>query len=126
MLDSTYVSGGLLFSIDDRPLETGRGYGYAGFYDWTHKEYALTAGKHTLKWVYQLSMNASGCAKLDNVYVGEPVHPSEIVLQDTAEVGMNCRVPLTYEVFRRKRSIKMLCSLHPMRALPLYSRTAMW
>ena len=98
MLDSTYVSGGLLFSIDDRPLETGRGYGYAGFYDWTHKEYALTAGKHTLKWVYQLSMNASGCAKLDNVYVGEPVHPSEIVLQDTAEVGMNCRVPLTYEV----------------------------
>lgn len=98
VLDSTYVSGGLLFSIDDRPLETGRGYGYAGFYDWTHKEYALTAGKHTLKWVYQLSMNASGCAKLDNVYVGEPVHPSEIVLQDTAEVGMNCRVPLTYEV----------------------------
>lgn len=98
VLDSTYVSGGLLFSIDDRPLETGRGYGYAGFYDWTHKEYALTAGKHTLKWVYQLSINASGCAKLDNVYVGEPVHPSEIVLQDTAEVGMNCRVPLTYEV----------------------------
>lgn len=98
VLDSTYVSGGLLFSIDDRPLETGRGYGYAGFYDWTHKEYALTAGKHTLKWVYQLSMNASGCAKLDNVYVGEPVHPSEIVLQVTAEVGMNCRVPLTYEV----------------------------
>lgn len=98
VLDYTYVSGGLLFSIDDRPLETGRGYGYAGFYDWTHKEYALTAGKHTLKWVYQLSMNASGCAKLDNVYVGEPVHPSEIVLQDTAEVGMNCRVPLTYEV----------------------------
>lgn len=98
VLDSTYVSGGLLFSIDDRPLETGRGYGYAGFYDWTHKEYALTAGKHTLKWVYQLSMNASDCAKLDNVYVGEPVHPSEIVLQDTAEVGMNCRVPLTYEV----------------------------
>ena len=98
VLDYTYVSGGLLFSIDDRPLETGRGYGYAGFYDWTHKEYALTAGKHTLKWVYQLSMNASGCAKLDNVYVGEPVHPSEIVLQDTAEVGVNCRVPLTYEV----------------------------
>ena len=99
VLDSTYVSGGLLFSIDDRPLESGRGFGYAGYKDWTHKEYALTAGKHTLKWVFQLSTNAtSGCAKLDNVYVGEPVHPSEIVLQDTAEVGMNCRVPLTYEV----------------------------
>ncbi len=98
VLDSTYVSGGLLFSIDDRPLESGRGFGYAGYKDWTHKEYALTAGKHTLKWVYQLSMNASGCAKLDNVYVGEPVHPSEIVLQDTAEVGVNCRIPLTYEV----------------------------
>ena len=99
VLDYTYVSGGLLFSIDDRPLESGRGFGYAGYKDWTHKEYALTAGKHTLKWVFQLSTNAtSGCAKLDNVYVGEPVHPSEIVLQDTAEVGMNCRVPLTYEV----------------------------
>ena len=99
VLDYTYVSGGLLFSIDDRPLESGRGFGYAGYKDWTHKEYALTAGKHTLKWVFQLSTNAtSGCAKLDNVYVGEPVHPSEIVLQDTAEVGVNCRVPLTYEV----------------------------
>lgn len=99
VLDSTYVSGGLLFSIDDRPLESGSGFGYAGYKDWTHKEYALTAGKHTLKWVFQLSTNAtSGRAKLDNVYVGEPVHPSEIVLQDTAEVGVNCRVPLTYEV----------------------------
>ena len=99
VLDYTYVSGGLLFSIDDRPLESGRGFGYAGYNDWTHKEYALTAGKHTLKWVFQLSTNAtSGRAKLDNVYVGEPVHPSEIVLQDTAEVGVNCRVPLTYEV----------------------------
>lgn len=99
VLDYSYVSGGLLFSIDDRPLESGRGFGYAGYKDWTHKEYALTAGKHTLKWVFQLSTNAtSGRAKLDNVYVGEPVHPSEIVLQDTAEVGVNCRVPLTYEV----------------------------
>lgn len=99
VLDYTYVSGGLLFSIDDRPLESGRGFGYAGYNDWTHKEYALTAGKHTLKWVFQLSTNAtSGRAKLDNVYVGEPVHPSEIVLQDTAEVGVNCRIPLTYEV----------------------------
>ena len=99
VLDSTYVSGGLLFSIDDRPLESGSGFGYAGYKDWTHKEYALTAGKHTLKWVFQLSTNAtSGRAKLDNVYVGEPVHPSEIVLQDTAEVGVNCRIPLTYEV----------------------------
>ena len=99
VLDSTYVSGGLLFSIDDRPLESGRGFGYAGYKDWTHKEYALTAGKHTLKWVFQLSTNAtSGCAKLDNVYVGEPVHPSEIVLQDTAEVGVNCRTQLACEV----------------------------
>lgn len=98
VLDYTYVSGGLLFSIDDRPLESGSGFGYAGYNDWTHKEYALTAGKHTLKWVYQLSMNASGCAKLDNVYVGEPVHPSEVILQDTAEVGVNCRTQLTCEV----------------------------
>ena len=45
VLDSTYVSGGLLFSIDDRPLESGRGFGYAGYKDWTHKEYALTAGQ---------------------------------------------------------------------------------
>ena len=99
VLDYTYVSGGLLFSIDDRPLESGRGFGYAGYKDWTHKEYALTAGKHTLKWVFQLSTNAtSGRAKLDNVYVGEPVHPSEIVLQDTAEVGVNCRTQLACEV----------------------------
>ena len=99
VLDYTYVSGGLLFSIDDRPLESGRGFGYAGYKDWTHKEYALTAGKHTLKWVLYLSTGATDAsAKLDNVYVGEPVHPSEIVLQDTAEVGVNCRVPLTYEV----------------------------
>ena len=98
VLDYTYVSGGLLFSIDDRPLESGSGFGYAGYNDWTHKEYALTAGKHTLKWVYQLSMNASGCAKLDNVYVGEPVHPSEVILQDTAEVGVNCRTQLACEV----------------------------
>ena len=97
--DAIYVRDGLLFSIDNKELESGYGYGYVGCYDWTHKEYALTAGKHTLKWVFQLSTNAtSGRAKLDNVYVGEPVHPSEIVLQDTAEVGVNCRVPLTYEV----------------------------
>ena len=93
------MRGGLLFSIDNKELESGYGYGYVGCYDWTHKEYALTAGKHTLKWVLCLSTGASDAsAKLDNVYVGEPVHPSEIVLQDTAEVGVNCRVPLTYEV----------------------------
>ena len=97
--DAIYVRGGLLFSIDNKELESGYGYGYVGCYDWTHKEYALTAGKHTLKWVFQLSTNAtSGRAKLDNVYVGEPVHPSEIVLQDTAEVGVNCRMQLACEV----------------------------
>ena len=97
--DAIYVRGGLLFSIDNKELESGYGYGYVGCYDWTHKEYALTAGKHTLKWVFQLSTNAtSGRAKLDNVYVGEPVHPSEIVLQDTAEVGVNCRTQLACEV----------------------------
>lgn len=97
--DAIYVRGGLLFSIDNKELESGYGYGYVGCYDWTHKEYALTAGKHTLKWVLYLSTGATDAsAKLDNVYVGEPVHPSEIVLQDTAEVGVNCRVPLTYEV----------------------------
>ena len=99
VLDAIYVRGGLLFSIDNKELESGYGYGYVGCYDWTHKEYALTAGKHTLKWVLYLSTGATDAsAKLDNVYVGEPVHPSEIVLQDTAEVGVNCRVPLTYEV----------------------------
>lgn len=97
--DAIYVRGGLLFSIDNKELESGYGYGYVGCYDWTHKEYALTAGKHTLKWVLYLSTGATDAsAKLDNVYVGEPVHPSEIVLHDTAEVGVNCRVPLTYEV----------------------------
>ena len=97
--DAIYVRGGLLFSIDNKELESGYGYGYVGCYDWTHKEYALTAGKHTLKWVLYLSTGATDAsAKLDNVYVGEPVHPSEIVLQDAAEVGVNCRVPLTYEV----------------------------
>ena len=78
VLDSTYVSGGLLFSIDNTSMESYNGYGYVGCYDWTHKEYALTAGKHTLKWVYQLSMNASGCAKLDNVYVGERCIPRKL------------------------------------------------
>lgn len=93
------MSGGLLFSIDDISPESGKGYGYAGFYDWTHKEYALTAGKHTLKWVFCLSTGATGSiAKLDNVFVGEPVHPSQVILQDTVEVGVNCRTQLTCEV----------------------------
>lgn len=97
--DAIYVRGGLLFSIDNKELESGYGYGYVGCYDWTHKEYALTAGKHTLKWVLYLSTGATDAsAKLDNVYVGEPVHPSEIVLQDTAEVGVNCRTQLACEV----------------------------
>ncbi|MFQ7168603.1 MAG: Ig domain-containing protein [Christensenellales bacterium] len=96
---ASYVSGGLLFSIDDISPESGKGYGYAGFYDWTHKEYALTAGKHTLKWVFCLSTGATGSiAKLDNVFVGEPVHPSQVILQDTVEVGVNCRTQLTCEV----------------------------
>ena len=99
VLDYTYVSGGLLFSIDDISPESGKGYGYAGFYYWTHKEYALTAGKHTLKWVFCLSTGATGSiAKLDNVFVGEPVHPSQVILQDTAEVGVNCRTQLACEV----------------------------
>ena len=123
VLDYTYVSGGLLFSIDDRPLESGSGFGYAGYNDWTHKEYALTAGKHTLKWVYQLSMNASGCAKLDNVYVGEPVHPSEVILQDTAEVGVNCRTQLAARCFPPKRSTRALHSLHRTKTLPPCSTT---
>ena len=97
--NASYVHGGLLFSIDDISPESGKGYGYAGFYDWTHKEYALTAGKHTLKWVFCLSTGATGSiAKLDNVFVGEPVHPSQVILQDTAEVGVNCRVQLACEV----------------------------
>ena len=97
--NASYVHGGLLFSIDDISPESGKGYGYAGFYDWTHKEYALTAGKHTLKWVFCLSTGAAGSiAKLDNVFVGEPVHPSQVILQDTAEVGVNCRTQLACEV----------------------------
>ena len=97
--NASYVHGGLLFSIDDISPESGKGYGYAGFYDWTHKEYALTAGKHTLKWVFCLSTGATGSiAKLDNVFVGEPVHPSQVILQDTAEVGVNCRTQLACEV----------------------------
>lgn len=32
---ASYVSGGLLFSIDDISPESGKGYGYAGFYDWS-------------------------------------------------------------------------------------------
>lgn len=100
VMDASYVSGGLLFSIDGKEIDSGRGYGYAGNYDWTHKEYALTAGRHTLKWVFQTASNVydNAYAKLDNVYVGEPVHPSEVILQETAEVGVNCRIPLTYEV----------------------------
>lgn len=98
--NASYVHGGLLFSIDDISPESGKGYGYVGFYDWTHKEYALTAGKHTLKWVFYLSFGATGSiAKLDNVFVGEPVHPSQVILQDTAEVGVNCRTQLACEVF---------------------------
>ncbi len=99
VFDASYVSGGLLFSIDNKSFESGRGYGYVGCNDWTHKEYALTAGNHTLKWVFQVSTGAmSANAKLDNVYVGEPVHPDQVVVQKTAEVGVNCRIPLSYEV----------------------------
>ena len=57
----------------------------AGPRDWTVYAAALTAGEHTLTWTYSKDSsvnNEPDCARLDDVYVGQPVEPTEVVVND--------------------------------------------
>ena len=57
----------------------------AGPHDWTVYATALTAGEHTLTWTYTKDSsvnNEPDCARLDDVYVGQPVEPTEVVVND--------------------------------------------
>ena len=57
----------------------------AGPRDWTVFAAALTAGEHTLTWTYSKDSsvnNEPDCARLDDVYVGQPVEPTEVVVND--------------------------------------------
>ena len=62
--------------------------------------YALTEGEHILSWTYKKdsSVNQPGdYAWLDNVYVGEPVQPSAVVVEDVT-VPAGRRAPVQYTV----------------------------
>ena len=68
--------------------------------DWEIAAYALTAGEHTLTWSYtkDSSVNPSGdYFMVDNVYVGQPVAPEAIEVQDV-EVPAGRRANVMYEV----------------------------
>ena len=68
--------------------------------DWETAAYALTAGEHTLTWSYtkDSSVNPSGdYFMVDNVYVGQPVAPEAIEVQDV-EVPAGRRANVMYEV----------------------------
>lgn len=60
--------------------------------DWESFMYELTAGQHELKWQYKKddSDNPNGdFFAVDNVYVGEPVMPEQIVATESIEVPVN-------------------------------------
>ena len=60
--------------------------------DWESFMYELTAGQHELKWQYKKddSVNPDGdFFAVDNVYVGEPAMPEQIVATESIEVPVN-------------------------------------
>ncbi len=55
--------------------------------EWTTYTTVLTEGEHTIKWTYKKDVsndNPGDYATVDNVYVGEPVHPSSVEVQDVS------------------------------------------
>ena len=68
--------------------------------NWTTYSTALTAGEHTIQWTYEKdsSVDKPGdYATVDNVYVGEPVHPSSVEVQDVT-VPANRATTVQYTV----------------------------
>ncbi len=67
--------------------------------EWTTYTTVLTEGEHTIKWTYKKDVsndNPGDYATVDNVYVGEPVHPSSVEVQDvTVPEGRGAAVQYT-------------------------------
>ena len=85
------------FAIDGNVVMT---YGALDNDAWETFAEALTAGEHTLVWSYtkDSSVNPTGdYFMVDNVYVGQPVTPNEITVEDVT-VPAGRRANVSYEV----------------------------
>ncbi len=79
---------------------------------WTTYAVELTAGEHTITWTYQKdsSVDKEGdYANVDNVYVGAPVVPTSIEVENvTVPAGRRATVPTPFSP--QKRSTRTLPS----------------
>ncbi len=89
------------FSIDGECVGSSPWSEWSGDLSWTSYAHALTAGEHTLSWSYvkDSSVNKNeDTAWLDNVYVGEPIHPTSVEITETATVPLGRRFQLEWTV----------------------------
>ncbi len=91
----------LKFSIDGECVASSPWTLWSGDLDWTNTAFELTAGSHELRWEFikdSSGNNFEDTAWLDNVYVGEPVHPESITSSEFETVSMGRMLQLGWTV----------------------------
>lgn len=91
----------LIFAIDGEPMASAPWTLWSGEIDWTYAAYTLTAGEHQLSWTYSKDDSAGGFADsawLDNVYVGAPIAPESVEINEAETVAAGRKIQLTWNV----------------------------